>query len=66
MEETNRYTISEEEINNFLKYKLLEYETPQVRDDDLWDAYHEDFNTFTVAIFKDCSQKDIRNLRYYL
>jgi len=50
------------EINNFVQFKILEYEAYNFKDDELWEAYKEDFNNFTLQIFRDYNQHGIRKL----
>ena len=47
--------VDKKEIKEFIEFKLLEYEAYKLKDDDLWETYREDFNTFTVQTFKDCN-----------
>jgi hypothetical protein len=58
--------IDTEDIDNFIKFKILEYEDYDFKDDDLWDAYKDDFESFTLETFKECSQNNIRKLRALL
>ena len=58
--------IDKKEIKEFIDFKLLEYETYKLKDDDLWETYREDFNTFTTQTFRDCNQITVRNLRQFL
>jgi hypothetical protein len=55
-----------DEINAFIDWKLTEYNKDKWRDDNMWEVYLEDFNTFTVDIFKACQQTLIRKLRSHL
>ena len=48
-----------EDINEFMKFKILEYEAYDFKDDELWEAYKEDFNNFTLQTFRDCNQYSI-------
>ena len=50
------------EVNNYIKFKVLEYEYYKLINDDLWEQYKEDFANFTEATFKACSIIPIRNL----
>ena len=54
--------VDKQEINEFIKYKLLEYKTYNLRDNDLWEVYCDDFNTFTTQTFRECNQAVICNL----
>jgi hypothetical protein len=47
------------EINNFVKYKAQEYDNYDWQDKDLWEAYRDDFKSFTLQTFKDCNQAHI-------
>jgi hypothetical protein len=58
--------VGKEEINEFVKFKLLEYGDCRLVDDDLWEVYQDDFKTFTTQTFKECNQISIRNLRQLL
>ena len=49
-----------------MKFKTLEYEVYDFKDDDLWEAYKDDFQSFTLQTFKDCNQTNIRKLRLLL
>ena len=44
------------DVNNYIKFKILEYGYYKLINDDLWEQYQEDFADFTEAIFKtyDC------------
>ncbi len=44
--QSNKTTI--EDINEFVKFKILEYEAYDFKDDKQWEAYKEDFNNFTL------------------
>jgi len=54
------------DVNNYIKFKTLEYEYYELMNDDLWEQYQEDFAGFTEAIFKACNPAIIRNLRTLL
>ena len=49
-------------VNNYIKFKVLEYEYYKLMNDDLWEQYQEDFADFTEAIFKACKLIVTRNL----
>jgi hypothetical protein len=57
---------SMDNINDYIKFKILEYEHFKFMNDDLWEQYKEDFADFTEAIFKTCNLTNIRNLRTLL
>jgi hypothetical protein len=40
------------EVNDYVKFKTLEYAYYKFTNDDLWEQYKEDFAGFTEAIFK--------------
>ena len=40
------------EINTFIKWKPDQYTKDKWRDDNMWEIYLEDFNTFIVNIFR--------------
>ena len=54
------------DVNNYIKFKTLEYEYFKLMNDDLWEQYQEDFTDFTEAIFKACNPTTIRKLRTHL
>ena len=35
-------------INEFMKFKILEYEAYNLKDDKLWEVYKEDFQNFII------------------
>ena len=49
-----------------MQFKTLEYEVYDFKDNELWEAYKEDFHNFTVQIFKNCNQIYIRKLQILL
>jgi hypothetical protein len=51
-------------INDYVKFKTLEYVYYKFTNDDLWEQYKEDFADFTEAIFK--TYKGICKLRILL
>jgi hypothetical protein len=53
-------------INEFIKYKLEEYDEIGFRNFDLWDQFKDDFESFTEDTFKSASQPSIRKLRIQL
>ena len=50
-------------INDFIKYKLKEYDEIGFRNFDLWDQFKEDFKSFTKDTFKSANQTFIQKLR---
>jgi hypothetical protein len=58
--------VKTKDVDEFVRFKLLEYDVLNFRDIDLWEAYKEDFGSFTVAVFKSCNQHLIRQLRLRL
>ena len=54
------------DINDFIQFKILEYEVYDFKDSEMWEIYKEDFQNFTVEIFKDCNQFNIQKLRVFL
>jgi SNF2 family DNA or RNA helicase len=53
---------SANDINDYVKFKTLEYAYYKFTNDDLWEQYKEDFAGFTEAIFKTCSICKLRIL----
>ena len=51
--QSNKTTI--EDINEFVKFKILKYKVYDFKDDELWKVYKEDFNNFTLQTFRDCN-----------
>ena len=49
-------------INNYIKFKVLEYEYFKLQNDDLKKQYQEDFMDFMETIFKACNPTTIYNL----
>ena len=37
-----------EDINEFIKFKILEYEAYDFKNNKLWEVYKEDFNNFII------------------
>ena len=50
------------DVNNYIKFKVLEYEYFELMNDDLWEQYKEDFADFTEAILKAYNPNTIYNL----
>jgi hypothetical protein len=53
-------------INDYIKFKILEYKYFKFMNDDLWEQYKEDFADFIEVIFKTCNLTNICNLRTLL
>ena len=53
-------------VNNYIKFKVLEYEYYKLMNNDLWEQYKENFVNFIEATFKACSIIPICNLRTLL
>jgi hypothetical protein len=51
-----------ENVNDYIKFKILEYEHFKFINDDLWELYKEDFADFIEVVFKACNPINIRNL----
>ena len=49
-------------INNYIKFKVLEYKYFKLINNDLQEQYQEDFADFTEAIFKAYNPTTIYNL----
>jgi hypothetical protein len=54
------------DINDYVKFKTLEYAYYKFTNDDLWEQFKEDFAGFTEAIFKACNLRNVYNLRTLL
>ena len=50
------------DINNYIKFKILEYRHYNFTNDNIWEQYKEDFTNFIEAIFKACNLAVIYNL----
>jgi hypothetical protein len=50
-------------INEFIKFKLDEYEESGLDPFDLWEQFKEDFESFTEDDFKSANQTNVRKLR---
>ena len=53
-------------INDYIKFKMEEYEEIVFKNDDLWEQFKEDFATFIEDTFKSVNQTSIRRLRTHL
>jgi len=49
-------------VNNYIKFKVLKYGYYKLINNDLWEQYKKDFADFTEATFKACSIIPIHNL----
>ena len=58
--------MSTDDVNNYIKFKILKYGYYNFTNDDLWEQYQEDFADFTEAIFKAYKLLVIRNLQTFL
>jgi len=58
--------MSIDDVNNYIKFKILEYEYFKLINVNLWEQYQEDFTDFMEAIFKEYNPTTIRNLRTLL
>ena len=54
--------ISISDINDYIKYKTLEYRHYKLLNNNLWEQYKEDFIDFIKAIFKAYNPNAIHNL----
>ncbi len=52
-----------ETINDFIEFKMKEYKEDDFKNLDLWEAFKEDFKSFTKDTFKSANQTLIRKLR---
>ena len=53
-------------VNEYLSFKLREYDFLDFKDDDLWEQFTGDFADFTEETFKNAAQGNIRKLRNLL
>ena len=61
---TNKTTA--EDITNYINFKINKYTKYNFKDKNLQEIYQEDFNNFTVQIFKDANKSKIRGLKQLL
>ena len=54
--------MSIDNVNNYIKFKILKYGYYKLLNDDIQEQYKEDFADFTEATFKACSIIPIYNL----
>jgi len=57
---------STNDVNDYIKFKVIEYGHYNFINDDMWEQYQEDFADFTEAIFKTCDRIATYNLRTLL
>ena len=50
------------DVNDYVKFKILEYRHYNFINDDIWEQYKEDFMDFIEATFKACKLTAIYNL----
>ena len=43
------------DINDFIQFKILKYKIYDFKDNELWETYKENFQNFTLQIFKNCN-----------
>ena len=55
-----------ENVNDYIKFKILKYKHFKFINDDLWELYKEDFAAFIEATFKAYNTTNIYNLRTLL
>lgn len=56
----------QEEIDNFIKKTLKEFTSYNFKDDNLWEAYQDEFSDKTLDDFQAASRTALRSLRTYL
>ena len=54
--------INIKDINDFVKFKILEYKVANLKDNDIQEVYKDDFKDFITKIFKKCNQISIQKL----
>jgi len=54
------------DVNDYIKFKVIEYGYYKFTNFNMWELYQEDFADFTEAILKACNPTAIRNLRTLL
>jgi hypothetical protein len=57
---------STNDVNDYIKFKILDYGYYNLTNDDIWEQYKEDFADFTEATFKACDRIALYNLRTLL
>ena len=58
--------INIKDIDDFMQFKTLEYKVYNFKDNELQEAYKDNFQNFTLQIFKNCNQIYIRKLQILL
>ena len=53
-------------VNDYIKFKILKYRHYNFINNDMWEQYKEDFVDFTEAIFKACKLIALYNLQTLL
>ena len=53
-------------INDYIKFKVIEYGHYNFTNDDMWEQYQEDFADFMETIFKTCNHIATYNLQTLL
>ena len=54
------------DVNDYIKFKVLEYGHYGFTNNDIWEQYQEDFTDFTEAIFKAYNPTTIYKLQTLL
>jgi hypothetical protein len=57
---------STDDVNDYIKFKILKYGHYNFINNDIWEQYKEDFTDFTEATFKACDRIALYNLRTLL
>ena len=50
------------DVNDYIKFKVIEYGHYNFLNNDMWEQYQEDFVDFTKATFKACDHIALYNL----
>ena len=58
--------MSIDDVNNYIKFKILEYRHYNFINNDMQEQYKEDFTDFTEAVFKAYKLTALRNLQTLL
>ena len=60
-------TTTEDDVKEYLETKLWEYNTNNIKDYTLWEAFQDDFSLFnTIEAWEKMQKRDRRRLRAYL
>ena len=54
--------MSIDDVNNYIKFKILKYRHYNFINNNMWEQYKEDFVGFTEAVFKACKLIALCNL----